>query len=272
MIFLSEARQNSNFKNSDSVTSLNTMPQNPEIINNLRRLGLNQYEARAYYALHATSTSTAGELSEKAELPRPRVYDVLSSLQDKGFVVLQPGRPVRYAALPITEAVLTLCKQRREAVEQEISAIEKIAGELGTKMKGARMAEKFKADENVWTLKGRDAIYSKLNSMIAAAQKHIIISSTAKGLARKMKAHGSELAAARQRGVEVRVVSPVISPEVNKIAFFHKKELPTRLAIVDDQALVFLTDDEVHPEEEVGVWVNSPHLASTFKQLILDKK
>ncbi|MEW5954909.1 MAG: helix-turn-helix domain-containing protein [Candidatus Micrarchaeota archaeon] len=248
------------------------MPQNPELLNSLRRLGLNQYEARAYYALHATNTSTAGELSEKAELPRPRVYDVLSSLQDKGFVVLQPGRPVRYAALPITEAVQTLCKQRRETAAQEITAIERIATDLGAKMKGARMADKFKADENVWTLKGRDAIYSKLGSMIAAAQKHVILSSTAQGLARKMKAHGSELAAAKGRGVDVRVVSPAAAPEVAKIASVHKRELPTRLVVADDQALVFLTDERVHPEEEVGIWVNSPHLASTFKQLILEKK
>ena len=233
---------------------------------------MNQYEARAYHALHATNTSTAGELSEKAELPRPRVYDVLSSLQEKGFVVLQPGRPVRYAALPITEAVQTLCKQRKENTLQEIEAIEKIAVELSTKIKTARVADKFKTEENVWTLKGREAIYSKLGSMISSAQKQVMLISTPQGVVRKMKAHGSELEGAKARGVDVRVVSQNAVPEAAKIGGFHKRSLPTRLVVADDQALVFLTDEKVHPDEEVGLWIHSPHVASTFKQLVLEKK
>src|SRR5512136_630980 len=101
----------SNFKKSDSATNTSGMPQNPEIINSLRNIGLNQYEARAYHALTAFGSSTAGELSEVADLPRPRVYDVLRGLQDKGFVVLKPGRPVKYASLPLIEALKTLRKQ-----------------------------------------------------------------------------------------------------------------------------------------------------------------
>ncbi|NYZ75096.1 TrmB family transcriptional regulator [Candidatus Micrarchaeota archaeon] len=233
---------------------------------------MNQYEARAYHALYATNTSTAGELSEKAELPRPRVYDVLSSLQDKGFVVLQPGRPVRYAALPITEAVQTLCKQRKETASQEIEAIARIAGELNAKIKNARVADKFKTDENVWTLKGREAIYSKLGSMIASAQKQVMLVSTPQGMARKIKVHGGELEAAKSRGVDVRVVSHTAVPEAVKIGTFHKRGLPTRLVVADDQALVFLTEEKVHPDEEVGLWINNPHVASTFKQLVLEKK
>ena len=61
------------------------MAANYDVINSLRRLGLNQYEAKAYYALASFGEHTAGELAERAELPRPRVYDVLTRLQDRGY-------------------------------------------------------------------------------------------------------------------------------------------------------------------------------------------
>ena len=94
------------------------MAANPEVLNSLRQLGLNQYEAKAYYALANFGIHTAGELAERAELPRPRIYDVLTELQGKGFVLIQQGRPVKYAALPIGEAVKTLKKQRQTGLEE----------------------------------------------------------------------------------------------------------------------------------------------------------
>ena len=45
------------------------MPHNPDAINSLRRLVLNQYEAKSYFALCTTGKSTAGELAERAEIP-----------------------------------------------------------------------------------------------------------------------------------------------------------------------------------------------------------
>ena len=55
----------------------------------LKGIGLNLYERKLYASLLARGTSTAGELSEMATVPRSRSYDVLESLADKGFVVVQ---------------------------------------------------------------------------------------------------------------------------------------------------------------------------------------
>ncbi|MGC9114052.1 MAG: TrmB family transcriptional regulator [Candidatus Micrarchaeia archaeon] len=250
------------------MNSANSMPYNQEILNSLRRLGLNQYETRAYYTLNALGTSTAGELSEKAELPRPRVYDVLTSLQDKGFVALQPGRPVRYASLPLSEAIKTLKKQKEQALLEEIAAMEKISSELSAKMKNTKVAEKFNIDENVWTLKGRDAIYSKIGSMLGAAKNHIIISSSTEGVARKFAAYSAEIEKARSKGVKIKVVSKNVPKNIASKVHLHERELPTRFVVADDQALIFLTDEQTPAEEEVGVWMQSPHLSATLKSLV----
>ncbi len=248
------------------------MPHNPDVINSLRRLGLNQYEAKSYYALSTLGKSTAGDLAERALVARPRVYDVLRSLQDKGFVALRQGRPVQYVALPLTEAISTLKKHRYDALSQELAKMEEISGQLSTRMTSApSMSESIGSEESVWMLKGRDAIYSKMGSMIDGARKQIMISTTQNVLARKLGEHAKLLEKARTRGVKINVVSQLDRAklaEVSKLARVVPQSLPTRMVLADDQALVFLSKEDADPTEEVGLWLNSPHFSETLRQAV----
>ena len=60
-----------------------------ELLSKLRRyFNLNLYEVRIWTALLSRGVSTAGELSDIGNVPRSRAYDVLESLEKKGFVVM----------------------------------------------------------------------------------------------------------------------------------------------------------------------------------------
>lgn len=249
--------------------SMPTISKNSDVISNLRGLGLNEYEAKAYYALAASATCTAGELATKAQLPRPRVYDVLTSLQDQGFVVLRPGRPVKYSALPLGEAIDTLKKQKRAELEKQFIHYESVGRDMQNKIKAGSLAEGYAIEDNVWTLKGKDAIHSKLASMLADAKTHVVMSSTPNGLLQKLKIHGQLLQAARQRGVKIHVVTAKNVPEVTSIAHSTTNaSLPTRFVLADDQALLFLTSEETHSDDEVGLWLKNPHVTATLRQLV----
>lgn len=239
------------------------MAANPEILNSLRQLGLNQYEAKAYYALANFGVHTAGELAERAELPRPRIYDVLTELQGKGFVLIQQGRPVKYAALPIGEAVKTLKGQRQTRLEEELEKFEDIGKKLSLKIK-TQTAPAASGDEAIWTLKGREAIYSKISSMISNAKQHVAIATDEKGWIRKSKVHGKELDKAAKRGAEITVIAPVSTPGIQAIHL--PKELPSRMVLADDQALLFLSPKEAKAEDEAALWLKNPHFVQTFKQ------
>ena len=247
--------------------------QNADALNHLRQLGLNQYEAQAYLALSLSGHGTAGELAENAELPRPRVYDVLDKLQEKGFVVTKPGRPVRYAPLPLGEAITTLKNQKQTALTEEMTKIDEISGKLASKLKmvSKPTSAKFEPDSHIWTLKGRESIYSKLASMVNEASDRVIVSSDPAGVASKLKAHLAEFEAAKKRGVHVSFVSPVsdnkeLSADLASVANrVVSKKMPTRMVLADDQALMFLTGENTHPEEEIGLWVKSPHLSQTLE-------
>ncbi|HJO01463.1 MAG TPA: helix-turn-helix domain-containing protein, partial [Candidatus Woesearchaeota archaeon] len=71
-----------------------------EMIKKTRSFGLNSYEAKLWAALLSKGVSTAGELSDIANVPRSRSYDVLESLEKKGFVVMKLGKPIKYLAVP----------------------------------------------------------------------------------------------------------------------------------------------------------------------------
>ena len=241
------------------------MAANPEVLNSLRQLGLNQYEAKAYYALANFGIHTAGELAERAELPRPRIYDVLTELQGKGFVLIQQGRPVKYAALPIGEAVKTLTKQRQTGLEEELEKIEDIGKKLSLKIK-AQGGQASPIEDAIWTLKGREAIYSKISAMIANAKQHVTIATDEKGWIRKSKVHGKEIEKASKRGAEITVITPASNPGMQ--AIHAQKELPSRMVLADDQALLFLSPKEAKAEEEIALWLNNPQFVQTFKQTI----
>ena len=66
---------------------------------------LNEYEVKIWTALLSRGISSAGELSEISNVPRSRSYDVLETLEKKGFVMMKLGKPIKYMAIKPEEVV-----------------------------------------------------------------------------------------------------------------------------------------------------------------------
>ena len=71
-----------------------------EFLGRLRKIfDLNLYEVKVWTALLSRGVSTAGELSNISDVPRSRTYDILESLEKKGFIVMKLGKPIKYNAV-----------------------------------------------------------------------------------------------------------------------------------------------------------------------------
>src|SRR3970282_1413045 len=92
-----------------------------EFLSKLRRyFCLNLYEVKIWTALLSRGVSTAGELSDIANVPRSLSYDVLESLEKKGFVIMKLGKPIKYIAVPPTEVVERVKKNLKEDADTRV--------------------------------------------------------------------------------------------------------------------------------------------------------
>jgi sugar-specific transcriptional regulator TrmB len=111
-------------------------------VQQLTTLGLNRYEARAYLALLGHDESSAVEVASRANIPRQRIYDVLSSLRDWGMVVAKDGRPTRHVAkepqIALTSLLEVRRRRRQAEYKRQLAVVETILKEMGQTGEGSR--------------------------------------------------------------------------------------------------------------------------------------
>ena len=94
------------------------MSINQNTIGALKTMGLTDYETRAYIALTSLISGTATEISEVSGVPRSRSYEILKSLQKKGFIEINPGKPLKFNVVPPQEIFEKAKRRINEELDQ----------------------------------------------------------------------------------------------------------------------------------------------------------
>lgn len=68
------------------------------ILDEVKKIGLNGYEAKVYLALFERNSLSVSEISQISRVPKSRIYDTLDSLMVEGLAILKPGKHKRYSA------------------------------------------------------------------------------------------------------------------------------------------------------------------------------
>ncbi|EMA14310.1 TrmB family transcriptional regulator [Haloarcula marismortui] len=80
-------------------------------------VGLTEYEATALEQLLSLGRTTAPNLAEASGIPKARVYGVLESLSDRGFIKVIPGRPKEYQPKSPSDILDRAVENRRQSYE-----------------------------------------------------------------------------------------------------------------------------------------------------------
>ncbi|MCK4521718.1 MAG: TrmB family transcriptional regulator [Nanoarchaeota archaeon] len=250
-----------------------------EFLSKLRRFfSLNLYEVKIWTALLSRGVSTAGELSDIANVPRSRSYDILESLEKKGFVIMKIGKPIKYIAIPPTEVVERVKKNMKSDADEKVKRLENLKGtevlnELTTlHTQGIELIE---PTDLSGSLKGRHNLYNHLESTIKSANESVVLSTTTQGLIRKVEALKPVFEKLKKRGVKIRITAPITKEtkgalnDLSGVAEIRHSNSRSRFCIVDGKELIFmlLDDDKVHPTYDVGIWVNTPFFASAVNNM-----
>jgi len=176
-----------------------------EFLSKLRRyFSLNLYEVKIWTALLSRGVSTAGELSDIANVPRSRSYDVLESLEKKGFVVMKIGKPIKYLAVPPKEVVERVKKNVKTIAEKQVSKLENLKNtDVITELNSLHTqgVELIEPSDISGSLRGRHNLYNHLELTIKNAEKTVTIMTTAQGLMRKVEGLMPTFEEVKKRGV-----------------------------------------------------------------------
>src|SRR6056297_1026931 len=141
-----------------------------EFLSKLRRFfALNLYEVKIWTALLSRGVSTAGELSDIANVPRSRSYDVLESLEKKGFVVMKIGKPIKYVAVPPNEVLERVKKNLNKKTDDHLKQLDKLKGtDLLTELSSLHTqgVEMIDPSDLSGSLKGRMNLYNHVEFTI----------------------------------------------------------------------------------------------------------
>ncbi|MBO0780771.1 MAG: TrmB family transcriptional regulator [Ktedonobacteraceae bacterium] len=151
----------------------------------LQQIGLNKYEAEAYYALLVHGALTGYEVGKRSQVPLSRSYEILERLVEKGLALVQPGEPPRYAAQDPQQ----LLGQVRAGMESTLSALSTALAAL----------EQERAGDDFWVVRGWQPVLMQARAMIAGAGETLELTMPLE----EETAVGEALTQARMRGCHV---------------------------------------------------------------------
>ena len=256
------------------------MNKQKNFLSKLRDFGLNTYESKLWTALLSRGISTAGELSNIAGVPRSRTYDVLESLEKKGFIILNIGKPIKYLAVPPEEVVERVKKKVKEEAETKTMLLEELKNsnileELN--LIHQQGSDDIKPSDLVGYLKNRKFIYNHFELMIKNAKTSVLLMTSAEGLQRKKHILLDILSKNKDKKLDVKILSTITkenikdAKELSKVAEIRHTNTnnKARFCIVDGKKIIFMLLDDLNldPDYDCAVWAETKPFLTSIKSL-----
>jgi sugar-specific transcriptional regulator TrmB len=243
------------------------------VVEQLTKLGLTSYGAKAYVALTRRGSSTAAEVARLAGVPRQRIYDVLASLVDKGLATSLPGPVVKYAATPPDVALEHLLADRR----QELADLERAADQMVEQLSPAFQAGQAHTDplDYIEVLRDRRAINARFGELQGQIKDEILVF-TKPPYATPVESERKGVEVARSHEArsiyEFSIFDTERSTEgVRRFVAAGEQarfvpELPLKLVIIDEMIVMFAMEDPIAGSSELTIVViEHPSLAKVLK-------
>ena len=158
-----------------------------DLVEKLKEIGFNSYEAKVYIALLKKFPATGYEVSKLANIPQARTYDTLKVLEQKNVVATSNTKPVSYTPIKPKQLLSTYQKK----MNSTLNYLEKHLPEV-----------KESYNEPIITINGKQNIYNKVLEVIQNAKKEIYLEIWSQDF----KVFEQELLNAYNRNVEIRIV------------------------------------------------------------------
>lgn len=213
----------------------------------LAKVGLTQYEAKAYIALVARGLGDATTLAQTAGIPRTSAYKVLESLAEKGYATPSGGKPILFRAKPPLEVAESL-KGAIQEVFDKLETLHRIVGEHGE-------------PQLVYLLSGREKVLGKIGELLDQSTKTFIL--TTPQIAELRDELGKKIAHAVKRGVAVTFVSGPLQRVPEGVQYLSRSNLLATEVLADGAHAILAA-----PGLDACGFTDNPILTAHLKQFL----
>jgi len=242
-------------------------------VQELRSIGLNGYESRAYVSLLRYEKLTPMQVADLAKVPKPRVYDVLRKLEEMRFVFREPRkRKPRYLAIPVKTALKHYEGELSRLYTEKANRIEKAS------LKLAKMVTPATPKEGTAYVLAPEQITDWVSEAFAKAKKKVwgIIPQAWNSVCNVLNST-NPMAALKNNGVEFKFLRRVTKDNLNLIKKMSKyveiRHCPEPdFAFLDidgeDILLSAVTQDGT---PDVGIWIAHPSMVKLLEDYFVLK-
>jgi sugar-specific transcriptional regulator TrmB len=213
----------------------------------LGKVGLTQYEARAYIALVARGVGDAATLATAAGIPRTSAYKVLESLAEKGYAKPTGGKPILFRPTPPLDVAETL-KGAIQEVFEKLALLHRVVAEHGE-------------PQLVYLLSGREKVLQKIGELLDQSTGAFIL--TTPQLADLRDELGKKIQHAVKRGVHVTFITTPLQRIPEGVEFVPRENLRAT-EVLSDGAHALLAA----PGLEACGFTDNPILIAHLKQFL----
>ncbi|MCY4489927.1 MAG: TrmB family transcriptional regulator [Thaumarchaeota archaeon] len=233
----------------------------------LDKIGLTGYEIKTFSALLKSEGLIASDLSQKSGVPYSKIYEVLGTLEEKGWIGSDDSRPTKYFAKSPATGLETTKQKMEDDFTQNKSVI---LNELVPLYEKSGISEK----PDIWVLSGAINIAAKILDMVESCRTEVMVALPEAGQELIRQAL-PKLRSLHDRGVSITVLT---SDKMDKEAL----KAITRMATVkvkkglfgggiisDKRYVVILLGPEMggaQSSDLVAIWADHAGLAGFARQ------
>ena len=248
----------------------------PELVKRIKEyFNLNIYETKVWLALLSKGIASAGEVAELSGVPRSRTYDVLESLEKRGFAITKIGKPVKYISVKPTEVIEKMKSKTLNDAQEKVKSLAKLK-ETSEYVELEQLHNSgispIRSADITGSLKGRANIISRIREMIENSEKEVIICTSVIDFEDKSRMLLPALEKLNKENVKIKIALSGEPDKVKKLNLkFNLKSRQTdskaRFFIADKKEVVFMVTPE-SSEEELGVWLQSSFFTESLSSML----
>ncbi len=246
----------------------------PELVTKIKDyFDLNIYETKVWLALLSKGIASAGDIAKLSRVPRSRTYDVLETLEKKGFAIEKLGKPIMYMGVKPKGILERLKSSVRKDAEEKLNFLTNIreTEEFATlEDMYNKSTEPVKKEETPLSLKGRAVISNYIREILAKANKEVIICNDAEDLKSKLKPFKGTIDLLKESGIKVKMALSGNTETINELSKvlgikIKQVDVNAKFFIIDRREILFyLSKDE---EDENAIWISSEFFSRAFSDL-----